>query len=93
MAITLEYALLSGAAYRSTRTPINRFPVPNAYRWGEILYLNLPDSGFKAIALQKGTEIVISFAGTADLWKLARHRSNLPPAANASTFTHARSAA
>ena len=64
MATTLEYALLAGVSYRSTRTEINRFPIPTG--WSEIpnSHRNLADSGFEAIAFKKGTDIVISYAGT-----------------------------
>ncbi|MDK2742943.1 MAG: hypothetical protein NDI90_08500 [Nitrospira sp. BO4] len=64
MVTTLEYALLAGVSYRSTRTEINRFSVPTG--WSEIpnSHRNLNDSGFEAVALRKGTDIVISYAGT-----------------------------
>jgi len=64
MATTLEYALLAGVSYRSTRTEINRFSAPTG--WSEIpnSHRNLNDSGFEAVALRKGNDIVISYAGT-----------------------------
>ena len=66
MATTLEYALLAGVSYRSTRTEINRFPAPT--EWSEIpnSHQNLNDSGFEAISFQRGTDIIISYAGTYD---------------------------
>ncbi len=63
----IDCALMAGAAYRSTRDPINRFPIPSG--WSEIIeqYRSLP-SGFEAATFTRGTgantEIVISFAGT-----------------------------
>ncbi|MDO8703636.1 MAG: hypothetical protein Q7J84_01680, partial [Sulfuricaulis sp.] len=65
MAITSEYALMAGVAYRSTRAPINRIPTPLG--WTEFAYQppeNSNGSGFEAISFQRGTEIVIAFAGT-----------------------------
>jgi hypothetical protein len=66
MATNLEYALMAGVAYRSTRNEINRFPIPTSSGWSEILgsHRNLDASGFEAIAFQNGTDIVISYAGT-----------------------------
>ena len=63
MASEIEYALMAGVAYRSTRGQINRFPIPQG--WNEIpgSHRDLP-SGFEAISFTNGTEIVISFAGT-----------------------------
>jgi predicted lipase len=56
---------MSGVAYRSTRKPENRFPLPTESGWNEIeeLYRSLP-SGFEAVSFQRDDEIVISFAGT-----------------------------
>ena len=62
MTTSIEYALMAGVAYRSTRDPVNRFPTPS--EWSELQYRNLPDSGFEAVAFQKGSEIVISYSGT-----------------------------
>ncbi len=64
MTTAIEYALLAGAAYFSTRDAINRFPVPAG--WIEdIAQRNADDqTGFEARAFQKGTEIVISYSGT-----------------------------
>src|SRR3989344_2757559 len=63
MATQLEYALMAGAAYRSTRDPINRIPTPENLGWVPIRY-ETQSSGFEAISFQRGNEIVISFAGT-----------------------------
>jgi hypothetical protein len=64
MTTTIEYALLAGDAYFSTRSPINRFPIPE--RWTEDTNQRRADgqTGFEARTFQKGTEIVISYAGT-----------------------------
>jgi hypothetical protein len=69
MANTIEYALMAGRAYRSTRDEINWFPIPQ----GWTPFFPVPDSttpsfptteGFEGISFAKGTEIVISYAGT-----------------------------
>jgi putative lipase involved disintegration of autophagic bodies len=69
MPTTIEYALMSGASYISTRKDSNQFPVPDG--WIEAKHANPDDgSGFEAISFINGTtianstEIVISFAGT-----------------------------
>jgi Ca2+-binding RTX toxin-like protein len=64
MATEIEYALMAGASYISTRSEINRFPAPQG--WAEILELrrNIPSSGFEATSFINGTNVVISFAGT-----------------------------
>ncbi|UCV16640.1 lipase family protein [Quatrionicoccus australiensis] len=66
MTVSIEYALLAGIAYRSTRAQVNRFPEPTDLGWSEVggSYRNLPNSGFEAVAFQKASEIVISYAGT-----------------------------
>lgn len=64
MATQLEYALMAGAAYRSTRNPINRIPTPENLGWTPFQYREYQSSGFEAISFQRGNEIVISFAGT-----------------------------
>ncbi len=57
---------MSGAAYRSTRDEINRFPIPTESGWREISGSHITlSSGFEALSFQRGNEIVISFAGTA----------------------------
>ena len=73
MATQVEYAEMAGDSYISTRSLINRFPVPQG--WLEFFHVpNNPAypnfttaSGFEAISLQNianPNEIVISFAGT-----------------------------
>src|ERR1041385_5267369 len=70
MTITLEYALIAGRAYQTTRGLINQFPVPQG--WIEIAHVpNNPafpqftgTDGFEAVAFEKGSDIVISYAGT-----------------------------
>jgi hypothetical protein len=61
MITIIEYALMAGASYISTRSDPNKFPVPEDWvRIGR----DVKDSGFEAATFQKGSEIVISFAGT-----------------------------
>lgn len=72
MTTTVEYALMAGHTYRTTRDEINWLPAPQ----GWTSYFPVPDpttatgfpvtSGFEAISFQKGSEIVISYAGTYD---------------------------
>ena len=64
MATEIEYALMAGAAYISTRSEINRFPAPQG--WIEIPEFRKSDpiTGFESVTFQKGTNIVISYAGT-----------------------------
>jgi hypothetical protein len=68
MTTAIEYALMAGDSYISSRRGINQFPVPEG--WEKLVnpdsYFNDPISGFEAIAFQRGTEIVISYAGTYD---------------------------
>jgi hypothetical protein len=65
-----EYALMAGAAYFSTRSVSNRIPSPDG--WEQLdpqLHLNRRQddaTGFEAVAFTKGTDIIISFAGTYD---------------------------
>src|SRR4051812_30476855 len=63
MATELEYALLSGSVYVTTRHPVNQIaPAPG---WAAIDRIVTPTSGgFEAQAYQRGSEIVISYAGT-----------------------------
>ena len=63
MATDIEYALMAGRAYQSTRAAINLLPDLQALGWAEF-FLQQQPSGFEAISFQKGTNIVISFAGT-----------------------------
>ena len=64
MTATLDYALLAGTAYYSTRGAINRFPIPDG--WIEDTDQRRTDdqTGFEARTFQKGPEIVISYSGT-----------------------------
>ncbi len=70
MADAIEYALMAGRAYQTTRGQINWLPDIQSLGWTE--FFHAPDqaasitttSGFEAISFQKGSEIVISFAGT-----------------------------
>ena len=70
MATAIEYALMAGASYISTRDDVNQFPIPQG--WAKVVnpdsYFRDPVSGFEAISFAKGTEIVISFAGTGPGW-------------------------
>jgi hypothetical protein len=63
MTSAIEYALMAGVSYIDTRYPINRFPTPQ--NWVSFNHQSR-DSGFEAVSFVKGTEIVISFAGTYD---------------------------
>jgi hypothetical protein len=69
MTTEIEYALMAGASYLSTRAPVNQFPVPEGWLEQIDKRQNLP-SGFEATCFTNGTsiatstEIVISFAGT-----------------------------
>lgn len=63
MATTIEYALMAGRIYQSTRGEINWLPDLQSFGWTELLLQQQP-SGFEAVSFRKGNEIVISFAGT-----------------------------
>jgi hypothetical protein len=67
----IDYALMAGSAYRTTRDQINWIPAPS----GWTPFFPVPDdstaavfpvgtTGFEAISFKRGNEIVISFAGT-----------------------------
>ena len=60
----IDRALMAGAAYFSTRPEINRLPIPAG--WAEQIQNRVSggSSGFEARTFQKGTEIVIAYAGT-----------------------------
>ena len=68
MTSTTDYALMAGRAYQATRALINQFPTLTD--WLEFFHVPDPTSnfqatsGFEAVAFKKGTEIVISYAGT-----------------------------
>jgi len=66
MITEIDYALMAGASYISTRSEINQFPVPEG--WFEPIEKRTRDdsTGFEATHFIRGTEIVISFAGTYD---------------------------
>jgi len=61
----IEYALMAGGSYISTRPEINQFPIPfdAQQNWVGFNYQSL-DTGFEAVSFTNGTDIVISFAGT-----------------------------
>jgi len=62
----IDYALMAGAAYISNRDDVNKFPVPV----GWTAFMPIDDnegSGFEAVSFIKGTQIIISFAGTSDI--------------------------
>jgi len=63
MTAVIEYALMAGASYISTRSEINQFSVPDGWLEAVDERRTLP-SGFEATYFTNGTEIVISFAGT-----------------------------
>jgi hypothetical protein len=63
MATEVEYALMAGASYISTRAEINRFPVPEGWLESIDDRRQLP-SGFESTYFIRGSEVVISFAGT-----------------------------
>lgn len=63
MATDIEYALMAGRVYQSTRGMINWLPDLQSLGWTEF-FPKQESSGFEAISFQKGNEIVISFAGT-----------------------------
>ena len=60
----IDLALMAGYAYHDTRTDINRFPVPLGWNLISRAPQSTSGSGFEAYTFQRGTEIVISFAGT-----------------------------
>ncbi|MHB1198395.1 MAG: alpha/beta hydrolase family protein [Polaromonas sp.] len=66
MITAIDYALMAGASYISTRASGNQFPVPQG--WTKVVnpdsYFRDPITGFEAISFTNGTEIVISYAGT-----------------------------
>ncbi|MGO9446883.1 MAG: lipase family protein, partial [Thiobacillaceae bacterium] len=61
MITTVEYALMAGAVYVSTRNIVNQLPAPPG--WAPSKYESL-DSGFEAVSFKQGSNIVISYAGT-----------------------------
>jgi len=67
----IDYALMAGAVYISTRDEENRLPTPDGWQKLEYLHESDTETGFEAIAFRKGNQVVISFAGT--------YGSPLPP--------------
>lgn len=67
MTTPLDYALMAGASYISTR-PFdgNKFPIPDGWFEVPVSHANDPVTGFEASTFTNGLEIVISFAGTYD---------------------------
>ena len=55
---------MAGVSYKSTRSPVNLFPIPKD--WHSIRYVLNNESGFEASVFSNGSEIVISYAGTYD---------------------------
>ncbi|MDK9705275.1 MAG: putative Ig domain-containing protein, partial [Sulfuritalea sp.] len=70
MTINVEYALMAGASYISTRPDVNKFAVPVGWAERTDKRESNPTSGFEATYFTKGSEIVISYAGTdpSDKW-------------------------
>lgn len=76
MTTAIEYALMAGHAYRTTRDEINWLPAP----LGWTPFFPVPDdstastftttNGFEAVSFINGNDIVISYAGTddSDFW-------------------------
>ncbi|MDH4188491.1 MAG: DUF2974 domain-containing protein, partial [Nitrospira sp.] len=64
MATTIQYALMAGASYYSTRAEESIFPVPQGWTENTEFRRNNTSSGFEARVFQKDNEIVISYAGT-----------------------------
>ncbi|MBI3771625.1 MAG: DUF2974 domain-containing protein [Gammaproteobacteria bacterium] len=69
MTTIIDYALMAGASYISTRPDVNKFPIPQG--WNLTKHENPQDgSGFEAASFINGpdiahsSEIVISYAGT-----------------------------
>ncbi len=70
---TIDLALMAGASYISNRPEINRLSTPEG--WSIISapdsYVRNPASGFEAVSFVNGSEIVISFAGTARVGRMS----------------------
>jgi hypothetical protein len=64
MATNIEYALMAGAAYISSRPDKNTFPAPDDWEEIEDSHMTNPSSGFEAVSFQSDNSIVISFADT-----------------------------
>lgn len=65
----IDCALMAGRVYQSSRAELNWFPVPNG--WTEFFHVpndTYPTTlSFEAVSFQQGNNIVISYAGTAQL--------------------------
>jgi hypothetical protein len=65
----IDCALMAGRAYQLTRAELNWFSVPEG--WTE--FFHVPNDAypttlsFEAVSFQRGSEIVISYAGTSQL--------------------------
>ena len=88
MTTIIEYALMAGASYISTRPDINKFPTPSG--WTQTKHENPQNgSGFEAVSFINGanlatsTEIVISFAGTGSFGSGDWLHGNIPLALGA----------
>lgn len=78
MATDIEYAIMSGRAYQSTRKNINQFPIPDG--WMEENHKWNDSSGFEAVSFRNKSnpkEIVISFAGTNGITDIQDNLTNL----------------
>lgn len=64
MVTEIEYALMAGRIYQSTREKINWLPDLLSRGWIEQRHEVNDASGFEAVSFKRGSEIVISFAGT-----------------------------
>ena len=76
MATIIEYALMAGGSYISTRNDINKFPIPNDWIKANSV---TGSSGFEATSFTKGSELVISFAGTYPTDVIGDQFTGLPP--------------
>ena len=79
MTTNLEYALFSANVYGNSpevRSPMNTLPRPDG--WQAIGTKVVLADGFMARAYQKGTEIVIAYAGTTDENVLDWFTGNIP---------------
>ena len=74
----IEYALMAGGSYISTRPEINQFPTPQ--NWVSFYPQSL-DTGFEAVSFTNSTEIVISYAGTKDIYDTGDNAANIGLAA------------
>ena len=73
MTTEIDYALMAGHAYRTTRAEINWIPAPVGWTpffpvpdYSTASLFPVGNTGFEAISFKRGAEIVISYAGTYD---------------------------